>query len=172
VRPGERRQVEAVGDLIELHHPAGTPGGIGEPRIESLPPGALMQEIDADEHDRPCIAHPVVDLVGVAREPETGPALAGEADLSAFDLGGDGEATNLLVSGYEFDVAIDAEVTSRGVPYVPCVRHRLIDERFGTETGTLLDAQRGHRQALSRSSDDSAATPWVLADWPRTEAVP
>ena len=153
----ERRQVETVCGLVELHHAAGAAGRIGEPCVKALPPGTLMQEIDADEHDRPPVPQPVVDPVGVAREPETGPVLTRKTDLSALDLGGDGEAADLPVNVYEFDVAINAEVTQGVIPDVPGIGHGLVHERFGAEAGTLLDTPRGHRQARSRPTGTRAA---------------
>ena len=81
----ERGRVEAVGGLVEFHDPAGTARGIGEPRIEALPPRLLLQEIDANEDNRPPVPQPVVDPVGVAGEAEPVPVLtARKADLSAL----------------------------------------------------------------------------------------
>ena len=167
----ERRQVEAVGGLIELHYPARSAGRISEPRVEALPPGTLMQEIDADEHDRPPVPQPVVDPVGVARKPETRRVLARKADLSAFDLGCDGETADLLVSVDEFDVAVDAEVTRGGVPDMPGIGHRLVDECFGAEARALLNTPRGHRQPRPRPDGARAEARLAPSPWPSTCAV-
>lgn len=66
------------------------------------------------------------------------------------------KAADMVVSVYEFDVAIDAEVPRDRIPYVPGVGDCLIDKRFGAEAGTLLNAPRRHRQARSRPTAGNA----------------
>jgi len=125
-------------------------------RASTTPPGS---EVDADEHDRPAVRQPVVDLVGFAREPACVPVLAREAHEGALYLGRDGESLDLLLSVYEFDLAVDSEVTHGGIPDVPGVGHHLVHERLGAEAGPLLDAPPRHRQPRRREANPGSGAP-------------
>lgn len=78
---------------------------------------------------------------------------------AATYLGRDGESLDLLLSVYEFDLAVDSEVTHGGIPDVPGVGHHLVHERLGAEAGPLLDAPPRHRQPRRREANPGSGAP-------------
>jgi hypothetical protein len=75
----DRVEIESVGGLVELGNTAGPALRIGEPRIDTLPPRLLSDQVDADQNDRAPGPAPVLDVVGLAAEPERGVSLATES---------------------------------------------------------------------------------------------
>jgi hypothetical protein len=157
----EGRHVEGIIGLIKVDHTAGAADRVAEPRIQALPPGSLLTEIDADQHHRAAAPQPVIDMVSLAPEPEPGLALTRKAHYGALDLRSDREPADLRISGHELDMAIDAEIPPGIVPHMSGVGHGLIYERLGAETRALLRASLGHDHALPRAS--CAATPAMAA---------
>ena len=99
-------------------------------------------------------------MVSLAPEPEPGLALAGKAHRGTLHLRSDREPADLRVSGYELDMAIDAEIAPGVVPHMVGVGHGLVHERLGAETGALLGASLGHDHAR-RMPAVLARPPWL-----------